>query len=180
MVVGLGDIGKLLGPAMPDPRSISNNAYSQCSQCSQWGGPIQQTNVSGVIGLGSAIGGVTTGGVTTQGTPLQYYLPPATGITLTMVFVDANGIAMTIIVDQSYTGIMSQISNLHQMKSVGMGVRTYYPPPIKNDGPIFKQKTEPMVGDDFSYDEMELAETIIEELESGREARQQEDICNLA
>ena len=171
ITTGLNKLAESVLGGQADSQSISNNAYNQ------WG-PIQAPN-SAVNSIGPTPGTVPI----LMGTAhTLHYLPAATGTVITITFTDAHGIAMAINVDQAYVGIMCQISNLHQIKK-GVGVNKYptqlYPYGMSESNP----KSEPILEGEFSYDEMELAETIIEELESGEKARisrEQEDIGHIA
>ncbi len=153
--------GKPYMKQMPDPNSISNNAYNQ------WGPVTSAANVNvvpstvnGICGTitTNAVGiGVPIAGVAGQHTPM--WIPSPSGLMYTMCFTDATGSIWALSVDQAYLSIMQQISVNHQFRCT---IYQSSSPPI-----YVKPKPLPMLEGDFSYDEMELAETIIEELESG-------------
>ncbi len=178
----------------PDPHSITNNHYGQ------WGQPKDNNmalnnmaNLQGLQGFqgaticcgssGGGLGGITNVLSNTTGSiPWLSYIGNTNSHTI-IAFTDANGSVWPLAVDQAFIPTMTQISQAHQMKAangqVGTQVGTQQaPPPCNPDMP----KSLPMLEGDFTEGEMELAETIIEELKSGekkcRHAQDiQEDIC---
>lgn len=86
-------------------------------------------------------------------------MPYPTGALVTVAFTDANGVPWAITVDQAYAGMLGQISQMHSYRN---GYATYQAP-IATPPPTHTK----MVDGDFSFDEMETAELIIQELSQG-------------
>lgn len=106
----------------------------------------------GGVGIGTPVYGGTLGSI---GTSLPSNWPPTvaqpTGSIFTIAFTDANGTMWAIPVDNAYVGILTQISLHHQNN------------PLR--APIHPAKAIQMVDGEFSMDEMEKAEHLIEEME---------------
>jgi hypothetical protein len=100
-------------------------------------------NVSSAAAIGAPIYG------NISATYTHYQLPNPTGNQTQIVLVDANGIGIPITVDTAYVPIIMQIICYHQMNQPMRGPAS---PPVK------------MVDGDFSLDEIDQAEQIMEEL----------------
>jgi len=98
-------------------------------------------------------------------------VPAPTGTVFNIAFVDANGKTWAIATDQAYIHILSQISMGHQ----GLA----YTPSPSGLKPI-GFGTPPMLEGDFSEGEMELAESIIAELEGGENKRRKSNQQEIA
>lgn len=112
-----------------------------------------------ITGITSTIAGgsqyhVGVGGQGSQGSyATAYHLPAPTGLHVVVYFTDASGRSLgPITVDAAYGPIMSQISQMHSNQTVA------YPTPT------LQPKLEKMIDGDFSLDEIDQAEKIMDEL----------------
>ncbi|SRR6266436_1001175 len=125
--------------------------------------PSAASRVGPGLTIGVTISGVSIGQGIVQHTPM--FLPFPSGILSVAAFTDASGSVCSLTVDQAYMAVMQQISMHHRSKYNG-GQYQLQQSPISA-----KSKLSPMLEDDFSEEEMELAEEIIKELKSGEKNR---------
>lgn len=105
-----------------------------------------------------------------QGLAQQYYaLPVPCGAMTSMTFVDGTGSTWVIGIDQAYLAIMQQISNMH--------AATYgHTTSMVNSFTPVARPIQMMVEGDFSFDEIEKAESLITELECGQQGNDDKGI----
>jgi hypothetical protein len=130
------------------------NAYIAATNANTTGGTGHsgQLGYLGQGGLGAGQYQVTyPATVTTAGQSVSQSYPMPSGLTVSIAFTDAKGLVWSLVVDQAYAGMLTAISQQHQYRYQGISVMP-------------QQQPSKMLEGDFSEEEMDKAERVIEEM----------------